>query len=618
MANAATQLTPGDSVVTYNNVTFGNDTRTLDFTGTPVYGASGREVIYTIYRIRVQGHVIATGTEDGGGRTDTGQLIEDIREQLSQPGGSLEYHNAGFGDFQVNTPGSEKNRKDVIWGPKPRTWTFERLGDPCVMAKVTWSVEVALPEHCQNALFEKAIMEFAYRLSISINKGWTTRTYSGHIRIPQTYKFAGDTALSDHVDKYRDKIIPQVPLGFRRPTHNFNFDYDKCKMDFTIVDEELPQPLPFGVVEVSASQETHNVFPMNLKKWNTSINATYELAKGVHPVEAWKLFHLLCTDRIDETTKLGTGVFPLSLRFSDPDMTGKRRASFSFTYTHTTELDDIIAASGIWRPIPNAEHSAWRASMANGPHHHRGYAKMAYDEKSDSIVTLCNRDDVKKPGTVVVELRPAGLGGPALKVAAPDEDASWIEYFNGIDIIKHDNTVPVLPLPVKPLDNLKDTNVEGKNNITKTGGIFGRVGDAAIAAGGVFNLFPGVYQAKKAAGNLAGVVYGPDYAPKPNTVKIQRRADPVHYAVMYGKAVRAGFEIPRPDLNVVGGRIATPYGRGDDYFTMQISGNMGITVYSAQWRITYILDGVPGPVQSPPNPLRKQISVSREAPRSNV
>ncbi len=77
----------------------------------------------------------------------------------------------------------------------------------------------------QRRRFAFNAMEFNYKLNYVRNReGYTTRTYSGFIRIPQTRKSPSDRTLSDSADAYLEKITPPVPPGFERLDQSWTLD----------------------------------------------------------------------------------------------------------------------------------------------------------------------------------------------------------------------------------------------------------------------------------------------------------------------------------------------------------------------------------------------------------
>ncbi len=71
------------------------------------------------------------------------------------------------------------------------------------------------------------------------------------------------------------------------------------------------------------------------------------------------------------------------------------------------------------------------------------------------------------------------------------------------------------------------------------------------------------------------------------------------YTVEYcGQAVRAGYEVPRPNLASLGAQGAVE--QIGKFNQAQVATYFGVPVYAASWRIRYLIPGSPGNLQTPP------------------
>ena len=69
----------------------------------------------------------------------------------------------------------------------------------------------------------------------------------------------------DNPDKYRDKVSPPVPFGFRREWGDWNIDPSRTELSFSWVDKEFGRNVyPPGIVSVKAS---HNVRTIGRINW---------------------------------------------------------------------------------------------------------------------------------------------------------------------------------------------------------------------------------------------------------------------------------------------------------------------------------------------------------------
>ena len=569
----------------YNGVTFGVMTAS-QVDGSPVYDSAGRTVIYVVYKITVE------TTLNAGGVTSTDSTLEDLRRRLTTPGGELRYNGKGFGNnLSINTGTGGSNPRDVVWGPKPRLLSWESAGGN-LSARVKWVVEVAIPD-CTSAtyLFEKP-MSYCFKVQYAIDQeGYTTRTYSGHLLVAQTRSSVTTRTIQYNADQFRDRVVPPLPLGFRR-RQTFDLSEDKCRLDFTIVDEELPAPLPPGVLHCDASHQVRNVKPRNLFMWSGTVTANYELDRTVSRALAWKYFLQLVRHRVELTKRFaslnGIGIgaetsaaksFVLigNLSMTEPDLYGRNKASFSCNYFFTCDRKVLLRASGLFTPVPDSNYVTWRASLANSAHHIRGNAKMYFSARDDALIDLCD------PGTridsssgFISDFR----GGPDEPVGntCPPPNASWLHYALRVIVEVLDQAAELKTLPEEPVDpRPKPPKLE----------------EFAPVQGGIL-------------GGAATIINNQDifqsmYSKGEELSEVQYRTSPTILITLEGEALRACYEIAAPTLRRVGGAEALPFRDESDFYKTAIVGNLGeVPVVGAAWRQTWILTEGPKGVGVPP------------------
>jgi len=197
-------------------------------------------VIFKVYSITLKDTIGGlTGTIAGYTSTiTTDAVIMDAIQRLTEPAGEFHYENKGLGNLVINLPGGGDVR-DVVWGPKPQMLSYKPHGAG-VGCDIVWKVDIALVT-CDDGIFDGLFpMEFCYTVQFSIDKsGYQTRTYSGFVRIPQTRLEQGDRLLQRTADKLREQINPQPITGYRRIPGEFTISEDKCRLNFTIRDEQI-------------------------------------------------------------------------------------------------------------------------------------------------------------------------------------------------------------------------------------------------------------------------------------------------------------------------------------------------------------------------------------------
>ena len=568
---------PAPFTASYNGHSFSAAMETLSIDGRPIYDQAGRTIIYVVYHITIKDYVSGNGA-------DPGPQLELIRMRLQTPGQQFRYQNKGFGNLTINVG----NVKDVVWGPKPRLLSWKPFGS--LGSEITWEVEVAIPE-CTTAVYQFAYMEFNYKLSYRIDSaGYTQRTYSGHLSVPQTRQ-GGARTLRYTADQARENIVPVLPYKFRRSSQSFDLSEDKCKITFRIVDDELPSPLPPGVVHASGSHHITNQVHHALDSlWIGTIAAEYEMIPTEARAQPWRYFIQLATDRINRATQFGRvnkkpfPVIIISFSATEQELYGRDRSSYTMVYTFGSSLKEVLRTSGLFQPIPGTDYFAWRTSM-DLAHHPRGTARLAFNPGDDKILDLCDQSyrkpvqnpppDVTSPGTEQV-----------IEQKCPEPEKSWLGYEQRIYEREEDATVPLKPLPQEA--------VPYKPN------------PADILGLGVGIPDPGAGdQVLRGRGGYVSPYQG---SQQQNTI-VQTRTEPYIIVTLEGWAMRVCYPIAKPSLAITGqgaeGITLTPHNdEANGFKTWEATRWNGLPVIAAKWRLSWIMNrSLPDGVTFVPNPI---------------
>ncbi len=594
----------------YNGHTFSAVAETTDFKITPIYDQAGRTVVYCIYAITIKETICPSdGAVAAEGKTAS--FVESAVETLSQPAAVFRYGGRGFGDLKINVGPTT----DVIWGPKPKVIGLRPVGAGLAV-ELTWTVEVAIP-NCDDAVFKFALMEFNYKLSFEKDRqGYTTRKYSGFIRIPQTRKTVNNRTLSDSADEYLDKIYPPVIPGFRRIPGSWTLSDDKCRGDFSITDEQMPPNAPPpGVIE-AASDHTYNA--VSLTQWTGTISATYDIERGKGtPGQAVNAFLLLCQHRrkIAENMVIGDGLpfpdakkltdfgkrvvlIPTTSEASEPNIYGRTQVKLSISYMIAgVGFTAIFQSGGLWSPLAGfglagGIWKTWADSMDKSLGA-RGHANLIFKPNEDQIVDLCGPTAPKGGGATFLTTRAGSAGGilQALNSALinafppPNPGNSWIQY-RVMTTIHLDlgrmtgNTLPNSPLVASTSQHRGAWNVYGT---------------PPSDGGQSPSSFPPL-----------GAIATLDSSQSGGETFFQQRSKPSLYVTLTGQAMRAGYPIPMPELVAINGK--TPTLVGNPYFSQGVVTNGNVPIIGATWRMTYLFtdDGGGAPTVSipvPPSPL---------------
>lgn len=600
---------PGE--VSYNGVDFGALHKLTRFTATPKYDQAGRTVVYTLLAVGFRFYVEENPRQPVGRSQN---YVEYLRRALTKPAARFRWDRRGVGTIDVNRPGTGGVR-DVCYGPKP-TQIDIRLAAAAAAAAadehpatdrsvycVTWECEIAVPE-CADAQYQFAPMEYGYEVGYRVDKGLTTRTVSGYVRIPATRVSATDRRVVDTADRYREQIVPARLPGFRRVQNgDYKLGLDKTRLDFTVIDQQLPgPPPPPGVLDWKFSH-TWGSHQVALTKWNGHIAVSYEVAPGFDPaVVAVPHFFALCRERIERMRRSrgvkGGSVITTAMTFDEPDGTGldRFRASLSF-YVNVGTLADFFRDSALWLPVPDTGGwAAWDRSLA-GVYSPRGIAGLYFSPGEDTIVDLCAPPGRTAPPQAAPSPPPPTRPLPYRPFPPPTPEGSWIDYRCWVEIGGDSGTQVLRTLPTTGLVPPAKPDP--------------RLGSPALSDAEADRLFiEELYHRRPGAGAyVTGVLAGhldntPSPPPPPANrlvsepaVTVTPRAEPVITLFLCGYAVRVGFLVPVPVLFLRDGRPLLPCNREDmgEGFSQWTIGNTGdgLPMVGAWWRLRYV---VPDPV----------------------
>lgn len=577
---------PAIGTLSYNSYTFTSVTKS-HVNAKPVYDEAGRAVVYIIYSITVTAHIALPG---GG---DTATYIGDLRRRLLEPGCDLHYEGKGFSDLTINVGAA----KDVAWGPKPTRAEFRPLGGNQAWM-VIWSVDVAIPE-CTNAVYQYGILAFNYEANYHIDSdGYTQVAWNGYLEIPMTRAAAGARFLLDNVDNYRHLCSPGLPQGFRRLTQDFRMSGDKRRLDFTVVDEEMPvDGLPWFATNATGSHSI-NSEDQGFETWNGTIQAAFTIPKNYPKSLAWDVFFVFIQDRLNwlaqQIDPTGAKNFPMlmSLKFREGLFLEGRQSSFEVGYWFPATLFQILYASGLWRQVPNANWNLWATSIAPALGV-RGYQQLRNLASDDAIVDLCGGS---QPVLTAGGFQPpGGSSQSAFFTTCPPPESSWLHYENRLEFGLRTGLIAHKPLP--QTNTLTTTTLENLQNpaTPQTAILTAIAGLAAIGQG------QGIPPPAIPLGQLQNLQGAQMTSVQIPSAKIlQQASTPDFFCRMTGWALRACYHIPLPMLLTVGGAQVYPVNQDVE---QDVPGNFGgVPVYRTSWVLEYLLKDLPGAGQVIPFP----------------
>lgn len=595
ITSPSTGAAPVSERIVYNGWGFPRGTRTLEFVCEPVKDSALRTIIYSKFKVTLECYL------NLGNSTDA--LVQEAVSSLTQPAAGFRYRGRGMGDIAVNLGGPS----DCLWGPFPTMVSLTPHGDQTV--KMVWSVEFHIPT-CGDARYTGP-MEFNYSTTTSTDRsGYATRTYKGHMVIAQTRTTQTNRRVLRSADEWWEKIDPPMLEGFRRVSRERTLSEDKCRLDFSVVDEMmgLNAPPP-RVVEAEASHTYTNSQPGQLFVWAGTLEAKYELARDAQAGEAVRAFGKLAEDRIKLlgrpgplaglSKKPGT-VIPTSFTVADTAIYGKMGVHLTMNYrVAAATLRQILESGGQWRAAPDNDWLVWSSSLGDGlgP---RGWAKaLAFFPGEDNLVDLCGRIPVPQPKKSR-HRKPAELRNPRPEpkkkpappkidpgvwnnftraFPAPSRVASWIDYRAALRVETDDGNVAGVTLPAAPLSRAP-------------GGVWDALGDMPTA--GDRFLSPSAAEVRSSGGPAAlGAAF------------VQQRHRPMVYVVLEGYAIRASFPVPTPGLKSLSGAALAAVNRPEsEGFAQAVVGSAGIDgelpIFGARFRFRYLADAGDGRAATPP------------------
>ena len=526
--------------VRYNGYTFDGATH-ISIKCEPVFDDAQRTVVYHRYLIRV---VAIVADAD-----NTELSLADIRYRLTKAGQVLTVQNKGFYHLMVNqnTPNGFVN--DVAFGPKPKLVSWEPIGST-LACEVVWECETCIA-YCSTPKYHAGVMAMNYELTYALDyRGLTVRTIAGYFEIAMT---RNGYAIPDTADSYRNVIGPAIPSRFQRTTQTYKLSLDKRRVDFTIVDTELPSnnPWPLGTVKIEAKHRVgwtrRNGQAHRLRN---TITVDVEMGADQPMLNAYAIFAAIVKKRLD----VAKGVYGPSVLLEDVSVEESlfdRTCSFSVQYTILKTLRKILTDTGLWQSLGLTTWGMWAYSLQNLTHT-RGYARLQHLAGNDAIIDPCGAVfTIPWDASATPPTQQALETKNLLKNETPNADSSWLDYSSHVYVLRDRAVVrhAILQQPDAEDGNFDPQTTDGLR-----------------------------YPA------LSGL---PDI--------MQRCGKSRYTATLQGAARRVGHPIPRPSLTQIGTATATEI---DGDFITRIEKNLfGVPVYVARWNIRYALETEPDLVE---------------------
>lgn len=533
----------------------------------PVLDSTGRYTKHSLYTIRVE-TVLYPGVDehtpttvfpsdlasaDGYPPTHPEYKLagmDQLRRLLLEDGKPLEFTGKGLGfDFNISTTSTP----DVLYGPHVKGLIWEPIAGNCSV-RIVWTVEVAIA-NCQLQFAGLRVLEFSTESSYALDElGLTTRTVAGQVVIANRLEQRVDAknrTPAHWVDDLRDKVVIEIPWGFRRTSQTYNVSADGTTLSFRVTDKQLEsQVAPHqGVIKHDVTHRVRSLGKYVTGQYLVSITGSFVIAPNFDKRHGWLAFLWFVKSRRDATVnalfqdRSGTQrnlAFPRTLEIND-NLTN-RQMSFNIAWELYTDPETLLSGAGFLEKVQESNWQNYRQSHIGTSWHPTGHSGMRSLGSSRGVVDPCA---LSSEGPFLVrdfsEL-PLAQSGTRLQISEVCEE-QWKRFYHNCDLLTDTEAEPLYP----------------------TGG------------GKTFS--------KKAGREYAGTSTTP--------VIIHQRGDPRHIVRFHGRAEKVGGEpIKMPKLlEYAGLRDLVPIGKRD-FTTIPTDKMNGCPWHKVEWSQHYQVKGV--------------------------
>jgi hypothetical protein len=438
-------------------------------------------------------------------------------------------------------------------GPHPESLTYTTLGSQTVY--FTWVCKYKR----SNCSTTYGLGDFFWSTSFAIDEnGMTTRTIRGAIEIRQQRTSAGSNTVIGAPDNWRDFLsFPRLP-NFER-TQNWTVTDDKRHLQFQITDTEIPSDNPYfpGMVKMKVNESLSSAMSEGgLTRWRVAFSGEITIAAGLPRALAWIAMLTVIQSRLEAMNAYGQtniggdfeDVTRINPHFRFMNEIYGRTLSFEVGYTLVCGLDIILKASGIWRPVPGTNWSAWATSMQS-LHNNRGLAQLSTSVGDDVIVDYCT--NTSSSGSAPPVNIP-GLNYQAQNALDPGCPIVWYQFKNKLKFSRVTNSTELIPY-----------EPGGGNDLTT-------IIDPSEVDGG-----------KGGTPTQGGLTSKISY--------VQERSRSSTYLIMEGHGVRQSAKVPIPKVKTIGGQPAKLVEEEVTGSSLLGYTSNGCPIYIAKWRRVYYL-----------------------------
>lgn len=442
---AVVNVSAQGNTIEYNGIQFGGGDSPYRMTppnytisGQNVYDESGLAVLYTRYTMSVQ--TILTESSQAQLELNMGSF----RYRLMEAGKTLSLRGVAFDSFNTTV-----NSMDHEGGPKPLGIQCNPLG--YLAWECIWTVQFSI---------KLTIVEAGGFSAFNFSTTWQndfegscTRTIAGYFEILHERNKTDPSKLKFVADQFRNNINVVCPAGFRRITNTWQENQTHNRLDFVVVDEQLPGDVPIpGFTKCEG--DVSFVAGDGKGGFNEGL-VTLNMAMTVAPNQPRSLaghafIAAVMAKQASMARTLGTKgvVLPISLQIKAAKFDRARSTVASCTWRVTKCLNDMLKAAGLWDPIttningrvtPSSAYNVWRASV-NGLWNNRGTAGL------QSLVSEATIVDLSFAGTNNITIGNSPVNSdvanartlPSLSCPEVPLDGGWITHDMEIRVLRED------------------------------------------------------------------------------------------------------------------------------------------------------------------------------------
>ena len=486
-------------VLTYDNIALGIGSKrniSIDMVMTP----DGRQVQHHRIVVSVEA-VIAVDIADS---------VEDIKAKLSKPGRHLYIENCGFGN-EISIGGTS-GEADLMGGPFPKLLKFEPMAasTQSTAINVTWQVEA-------NVFFKSLetnevgdVLSFTYGTTYELDEGgWSTRSTKGRLIVRKVFQ---DPNRIDHnADIWRGKIDIKKPEGFSRK-QSYELSEDKSTLSFSLTDTQIKtrQPFPPGIVSLRCTHRARRSRSQLATTYNT-ISFQCEVAADQPTVQAWFTFQSIVGKRLAHAKANGAKYLIEDIEVEE-DIFGTS-FSASVTYRTLSEVAEWLYVSGIFQAL-YLTWAPWEQSMHN-LEKARGIANLVSEARDqDRLVNRENQELPKVEDLHYPEINALTPPGTPFCNELPTVEASWLHFESSI-FVDREGTDKDFWIPVGP-----QLIEDGKVNLNEITGV------------------------------------GRNASRRETKPLLASNSGLATTLIFQGQALRVGYEIPQPKLELPGVKLS--------------------------------------------------------------